>query len=158
MVKRFFIISFAVALIDQISKLIIINLLTLNESIKIITNFFYITYLQNTGVAFGLEVGKRSVLIGFSVVALMVIIKWLLSDDQLKNKEKWGFALLIGGVIGNLVDRIFYGYVIDWLDFYFFNYNYPVFNIADLAIVSGAVLIILGMGGRVKDGNDKNKS
>jgi len=145
MKKQIIYFSFLVMLIDQISKLIITYIIILNDNIQVIKNFFYLTYIQNEGAAWNLLYGNRWFLVLFSLFALYIVIKYFLLDINIVLKEKIGYILLIGGILGNLVDRVIYGYVIDWLDFYIFGYNYPVFNIADASIVIGSILVIWGL-------------
>ena len=137
-----YIISFIIVLIDFIIKLFIKNNFIVNESIEVINNFFYITYCKNYGVAWSLLSGKRIIPI---ITAIFVLIFIFFEIKKIKKLDKFdiiGYSLLTGGIIGNLIDRIFYGYVIDYLDFYIFNYNYPVFNFADICIVLGVIIVI----------------
>lgn len=130
---------------DQISKFLIVRYMNLSESIRIIRNFFYLTYVQNRGSAWNLFYGYRWFLVGLSVLALYVVIKYFLLDEKITKMEKIGYALLIGGISGNLIDRLFRGYVIDFIDVYLLNYNYPVFNIADMAIVIGSIMVVVSL-------------
>lgn len=141
--KKIFLFSFLSVLIDQIIKIIVSFNMELNSSIMIIKNFFNITYVQNTGAAFSILSGNRILLILVALLALNIIYLMFIRNKDLKNKEKIVYGLLIGGIIGNLVDRIVYGYVIDYLDFNFFGYNYPIFNFADILITISVILILL---------------
>jgi len=129
--------------IDIIVKLVIKNSLVFNESIRIINNFFYITYVKNTGAAWSILSGKQLFLIIFSLVVIIILLVYLLKKKDYSNFECLGYSLLLGGAIGNLIDRIIYGYVIDYLNFYIFNYNFPIFNIADCCIVIGIMLLFI---------------
>src|SRR5574344_1597763 len=133
------VISSLIILLDQIVKLLITHNLVVGESIKIINNFFYITYVNNSGAAWSILTGNRILLIVITLLVLFIIYKYLIKDKKL---EKIIYGLLVGGVIGNLIDRVVRGYVIDYLDFYIFNYDYPIFNIADAAIVIAVILLI----------------
>lgn len=141
--KKIFLFSFLSVLIDQIIKIIVSFNMELNSSIMIIKNFFNITYVQNTGAAFSILSGNRILLILVALLSLNIIYLMFIRNKDLKNKEKIVYGLLIGGIIGNLVDRIVYGYVIDYLDFNFFGYNYPIFNFADILITISVILILL---------------
>ena len=136
-------ISFICILIDQIIKLIISINMNVADSINVIKNFFRITYLQNTGAAFSIFSGNRIFLILITLVALLLIYFILIKGKEITKVETICYGLLIGGIIGNLIDRIAFGYVIDFLDFLIFNYNFPVFNIADTFIVISVFLIII---------------
>jgi signal peptidase II len=122
------------------------------KSINVIKNFFRITYLKNTGAAFSILSGNIIFLILITLIALFLIYFFLIRNKELKKIEIISYGMLIGGVIGNLIDRIRLGYVVDYLDFNFGNYNYPVFNFADTLIVISVILIIISTGSD-KDGN-----
>lgn len=139
---------------DILSKLIISSLIKLNDSIVIIENFFSLTYVHNFGAAWSILKDKRLFLILISVGALVVIIKYI-KDFKDNFKNRLAFSLLIGGLMGNLYDRIIYGYVRDFLDFKIFNYNYPIFNIADIFIFCGILLLIIAV---VKGEDNGSKS
>lgn len=147
--KKIIIISFFCMLLDQISKVIITNILDVNSSIDIINNFFNLTLVHNDGAAWSILSGNRLLLIFISLIALMLIYYIFIKNKNLKKLDIITYGMLIGGIIGNLFDRVFYGYVIDFLDFKIFNYNYPVFNIADCFIVISAILLIVDV---VKEG------
>ena len=137
-----FLISAAIFFIDQVTKLFIISRFEVNDSVPIIKNFFHLTFVTNTGSAFGMLKDSALLLIFFSIVVLFSAIYY---SRKITEKEKWmqvALGLLIGGTLGNLLDRFIYGYVIDFLDFRI----WPVFNIADSSItISAAILIMLIM-------------
>ncbi len=142
MKRKIFIWGFAIVIVDQLLKFLVINTLKLTESIAVINNFFYITYIQNEGAAWGIFYGHRWFLIIISLIALYAIIKYFLLDIIITKAELIGYSLLLGGITGNLIDRISHGYVIDYADFYILGYNYPVFNLADASIVVGSIIVI----------------
>lgn len=153
--KKVFIISMISLIIDQISKLLATIFLKLNTPKTIINNFFYLNLCQNKGIAWSLLNNKRILIIILTIIALIVIIKFIKSFKENK-RNNIAFGLLIGGLLGNLIDRVFHGYVIDFLDFYIFKYDYPVFNIADTFIVISILLLIISI---IKgDDIDDNKS
>lgn len=139
-------------IMDLGSKLIVSNLMNVNDSIRIIRNFFYITYVRNTGAAWSIFSGKILVLVIVSFVIIGFIIYYVYKNKPNSNLEKVGYSMILGGAIGNLFDRIFYGYVIDFFDFYIFGYDYPIFNMADSFILVGVVILIIYTW-RCKDGN-----
>lgn len=148
--KRMIAISTIFLIIDQITKAIIeLN----NVKVVVIKDFFNLTYVQNTGAAWSMFQGKTALLIIVSVVMLALIYNMTFSFSRSKFND-FAFGLLFGGVLGNLVDRVFYGFVRDFLDFKIFGYNFPVFNIADSAIIIGVMLLIItSIKGDNKDGN-----
>lgn len=129
--------------IDQISKLLVVNLLTKTDSITIIKNFFYLTYINNDGAAFSILVGKRIFLILIAVLVIVMLIRYIQKNNIQNKLELVSISLIIGGSLGNLMDRVVRGYVIDFLDFKIFNYNFPIFNLADTFIVIGVFLLLL---------------
>lgn len=137
------IISIILLCIDQISKLLVVNLLTKTDSLTIIKNFFYLTYINNDGAAFSILVGKRIFLILIAVLVIVMLIRYIKKNNIQNKLELVSLALIIGGSLGNLMDRVVRGYVIDFLDFKIFNYNFPIFNLADTFIVIGVILLLL---------------
>lgn len=135
--KKTIIFSALIILIDQIIKFFISNMNVL-ESITIIPNFFSITYIQNTGAAFSILNGNTILLIIISFIILFFLYKLVLknSNNQITS------ILLLGGIIANLIDRIFRGYVVDYLNFNLLGYNFPIFNLADICIVIGTIMLI----------------
>ncbi len=142
MKKRPYIIAFLFFIIDLISKLLISNLLELGKSIKIINNFFYITHVRNFGAAWSILEDQRILLLIISVIVLFLINKFM-NKEELSKLENISYGMIIGGIIGNLFDRIIYSYVIDFIDFRIFGYNYPVFNLADTFIVIGIIIMAI---------------
>jgi len=141
--KKISIIALCFLLIDQSIKILVNNIFSFGQSLAIIPSFFSITLLKNTGAAFSILRSSTLFLILISVVALILIYLFFIKNKGLTNTDKWLYGMLIGGVLGNLFDRIFYGYVIDYLDFNIF--NFPVFNFADVLIVISIILIIINM-------------
>ena len=139
--KKTYIIAVLVLIIDQVSKSVIEAFVNLNESIQVIKDFFYITVVHNTGGAWSIFSNHSYLFIIASVVAIVLLIKFMFGfKNNLRNNI--AFAFLFGGIFSNLADRIFLGYVRDFLDFKLFGYNYPIFNIADITIVVGVILLI----------------
>ena len=142
MKKKYLIITFIFFIIDFISKLILSKVLELGNSIKVIKNFFYITLCHNNGAAFSILKDKQILLIIITVIALFFIYKHMNKED-LSKYDSFAFSMITGGILGNLLDRIIYNYVIDFLDFKIFGYDFPVFNLADSFIVVGVILLII---------------
>lgn len=140
--KKVSIISLIVFLLDRIVKVLITNNFALNVRNKIIDGFFYITNSHNKGAAFSLFSGSVLFLIFVTLIVLYIIFKTI-KKGNINNITKIAYGILLGGVIGNLFDRLFYGYVIDYLDFIIFKLDFAIFNIADMCIVIGALMIVL---------------
>lgn len=154
--KKILPISLLFVVIDQVVKIIVINKMALQQSITIINNFFNITYVRNTGAAWSILSGNVLLLIMISVLALVTIYYYLIKDKDLNKIDIVSYSMLIGGIIGNLIDRIVHGYVIDYLDFKIFNYNFPIFNIADTLIVIS--IIIIGINLIVGEYREQNRN
>lgn len=129
--------------VDQFSKILIsrINEVTIVDY-TVISNFFHITYTKNYGAAFSILQGKRYYFIIITFVVLAILI-WYFYKEKPQKTERIAIILIISGAIGNLIDRIINGYVIDFLDFNIFGYDFPVFNIADCYITIGIGLLII---------------
>jgi len=132
-----------ILLIDLLSKKFISLYINLNESYEIIENFFSITYVRNTGAAWSIFAGKSFLIIIISVVIIGGLIWYVYNNLPNSKLEKYGYELVFGGAIGNLFERIFLGYVTDFLDFNIFGYDYPIFNFADCFIVIGIGLLLM---------------
>ena len=142
--KKIIIGSIIFLLIDIISKILIDNFLELNESFIIVKSFFNFTKVYNYGASWSILTGYQILLIILAIVVLIVLSYY---QKRFKNNKRniLAFACLYAGIIGNLINRILFGYVIDFLDFNIFGYNYPVFNIADVLIVLGTLLLIIAI-------------
>ena len=143
--KKIFLYSLLWLLLDQGSKIVVKSLIELGESVAVIPTFFQLTYVRNTGAAWSIFEGSRVFLILVSFVAIMLIYWFLVKDKKIEKIEEIGYGILLGGILGNLIDRIFLGYVIDFIHFRIINYNFPVFNVADIGIVIGMFIVIFIM-------------
>ena len=141
--KKVALLSLIVLGFDQILKFIIRSKLVLNETINVIANFFNITYVENDGAAWNILSGNKIILILIALLVLFFIFYYFVFNKKLNKIEVIAYSLFIGGLLGNLWDRIFIGRVIDYLDFKIFGYNFPVFNLADICIVLGVLIIII---------------
>lgn len=152
--KKTFIIGFGCFLLDRMIKIIIMSFMKLDTSVKVISSFFNITYVVNDGAAFSLFSSKVFFLIIVSIITLVFLIKYVIKND-LRNIEYITYGILIGGILGNLFDRIIYSSVIDYLDFNIFGYKFPIFNFADICITLSIGLIIIDM---IRGGSNEDKS
>ena len=171
---RVFYLSLLVVIIDQISKLKVkgikipfLNLnvegMTLGSSKQIFGNFFKITFIENPGMAFGIELGGKLTLSIFTLFATFLIIYFIYKNSNEGLYLRIALAFILGGALGNLIDRIFYGAVFGYaplfygkvVDFFHFNipefnifgkafYSWPIFNVADISVTVGFVMILLG--------------
>lgn len=142
-------------LIDIISKYLVVRSIGLNEAIILIKNFLNITYVRNTGVAFSMLPHNRYLVLVVSLFIIIGIIYYLYKNKVNNRLEEIGYALILGGAISNFIDRLVHGYVIDFIDVKIFNYDYPIFNLADTFIVMGVILLVI-YAWRCKDGSKGN--
>jgi signal peptidase II len=138
--------SLLALILDQVSKLVIVSSMQLYQSIPI-TSFFKLTYVRNTGAAFSFlsDAGgwQRWFFAVLAILISIIIAVWL---TRLKKQETLlavALSLILGGAMGNLIDRLAYGYVIDFLDVYYQTWHWPAFNVADSAITLGVMLMLL---------------
>ena len=113
------------------------------DSVSIIPNFFSITYVRNIGAAFSIMENSRILFIIIGFISLILIYKYLIMNKILNKYLMISYSMLIGGIIGNMIDRIIYGYVIDYLSFNIFGYSAPIFNLADTFIVVSIIMLLL---------------
>jgi len=140
-------------LIDIFSKYLITKLVIFGESITIINNFLNITYVKNTGAAWSILNNNTLIVTIISIIIISFLVWYIYINSKNNNKfEKIGYSLVLGGALGNLFDRLVYGYVIDFIDINIFNYDYPIFNLADTFIVIGVILLFISMWRDKKDG------
>lgn len=144
-----------VVIIDIISKLLVSNNLLLSKSVTIIPNFFYLTYAHNYGAAWSIFENNTLAITIISFIVILGISYYVFKNKVTRKIEIIGYSLLLGGAIGNLIDRIIYGYVIDFFDFYIFGYDFPIFNIADIGIVTGIILLLISMILEVNNNDNK---
>lgn len=135
--------SFAVALIDQISKYVIGLRFHPGESIAVVPGLFNLAYVRNTGAAWGMLGGMNRWLALFSIVILIVVLVFRRSFLKDILIHRLALGLMTGGIVGNLIDRVRLQYVVDFLDFHVAAHHFPAFNVADAAICIGAGLYIL---------------
>ena len=154
--KKIIIISLIGILLDRISKILVIKNMPLHKSIRIIPKFFYLTHTKNIGAAWSILSGNRILLILIAISVLFLILYYISKDKKITLIESITYGFIISGIIGNLIDRIYFGYVIDFLDFYIFKYDFPIFNIADTLIVLGAVIYVVS--GLKRGDKDENKN
>jgi signal peptidase II len=146
--KYHFLIALLVISADRVTKWMIARRLALHDSIQVIPGFFRIVHAENPGAAFGLFADSPAqwkvwLLIGFSAVALLIVSALLWKNSQRLSTTGVGLALILGGAMGNLWDRVVSRHVVDFLLIYIGRYQWPAFNVADSAIVVGAGLLVV---------------
>ena len=129
--------------LDQLSKAYIAEIFDLGQSLKIIDKFFYITHVRNDGAGFSILKGQMTFFIIITIIAFILLFYLLIKSDTLISKLS--YLLMIGGALGNFIDRIRFGYVVDFLDFKIFGYNFPVFNLADSFLTIGVGIMLLSI-------------
>ena len=143
---RFLWITALFLFLDQVSKYIVVSEMAYRESISVLP-FFNLTYVRNTGAAFSFlaDAGgwQRWFFTIIAIVISIVILIWLKKTPKAQVRLCVAFTLILSGAIGNVIDRIRFGYVVDFLDFHWAGYNWPAFNVADSAIFVGALLLAI---------------
>jgi signal peptidase II len=138
--------SVVVVAVDQLTKWLVDSSMQLYQSIEL-APYFQLTYLRNQGAAFSFLAAaggwQRWFFIGLALTASALICYWLKRMDRDRRWEAAAWALVLGGALGNLIDRVAYGYVIDFLDVYYGQWHWPAFNIADSAITVGVGMLLL---------------
>lgn len=145
MLKRWLLVAVVVIVLDQLSKAVINSHFVFGETLAV-TSFFNLVLAHNTGAAFSFlsdAGGMQRWLFSAIAVVASVWIVWLLRKHQTEKLFCFALAFILGGALGNLIDRIAYGYVVDFLDFHWGGYHFAAFNLADSAITCGAALLIL---------------
>lgn len=146
---RLLILSMLVFILDRLSKLWILAHIPSGQDVTIIPGFFRLTHVYNNGAAFSLFADTPSpdkvrwMLIAFSVFAVVIVLAVFWKAGRAVNATSIALAMILGGAVGNLYDRLAYRYVIDFLAFNLFGYHYPDFNVADSCIVIGAILLLI---------------
>ena len=130
---------------DQFSKFLIVKNFVENEKIVLIKDFFNITYIKNYGAGFSILQNQTIFLVVVTIAAIGFVTYLLIKSKNNEAFNRICYLLIIGGAIGNLIDRLTLGYVIDFLDFYIFGYDFPVFNIADSFLTIGCILLIISI-------------
>ena len=139
-----------IILLDQVTKLLVLHFLPLYSAMEIVPGFFNLVHVRNTGAAFSILAGANSawrqgLFVGLTLVVVAIL---LFAYGKLRSDDRWtrtAYALIIGGALGNLIDRLRLGEVVDFLDCYAGSYHWPAFNIADSAITAGALMLIVSV-------------
>lgn len=143
MKKYIYIIGCVLLIIDQLVKGLVTSFIHYQEIIDIIPNFFYLTYVKNTGGAWSIFSDNMIILLVIGIICALGLIYLINKKNSYTKLEVTYLSLITGGLFGNLIDRIIQKGVIDFIGLIFGNYYFPVFNIADICIVCGAILLII---------------
>lgn len=155
----YYFIALIVFLLDQGTKWIIATQMRLGEQRSVIGDFFLITSHRNTGAAFSILEGQRWFFLVITPIVLIGIVWYMQKMKQSGSKMLFlGLSLILGGAVGNFLDRVLTGEVVDFLQFNFGNYTFPIFNIADSGIVIGVGLVLLDSLLGAKKGENNQKS
>ena len=141
----YYLLALVIIALEQITKAIIVNKMELGESIQVIENFLYITSHRNPGAAWGILAGKMWFFYIVTVVVIIALVFYIQKMAKTHMLVGVALALMLGGAIGNFIDRILHQEVVDFIDTYIFGYNFPIFNVADSALTVGVALLIIYM-------------
>ncbi|WP_093071733.1 signal peptidase II [Salisediminibacterium halotolerans] len=139
----YYFIAIAVIALDQITKYFVVRYMDIGESIPLIDNVLYLTSHRNAGAAFGILQGQMWLFFIATIIVVSIIVYLMISQVQ---GSKWfgtSLGLVLGGAIGNFIDRMLAGEVVDFIDVFIFAYNYPIFNVADMALVTGVIMMMI---------------
>ncbi len=145
-----FLIVGSIIVLDQLTKFAILSLVPLNSGHPVIAGFFNLIHVRNTGGAFSLlaGVGSQWRRVFFIVLTLVVVAVIIYAYSKVAKEDRWtrtAYALIAGGALGNVADRVRIGEVVDFLQFYIGSYSWPAFNVADCAITTGAIMLFISL-------------
>ena len=139
----YYFIAIAIIALDQFTKYLIVRHMDIGESIPLIQNVLYFTSHRNAGAAFGILQGQMWLFFIATVIVVGIVVYLIIT--QAKGAKWYGtsLGLVLGGAIGNFIDRMLQGEVVDFIDVFIFTYNFPIFNVADIALVVGVGMMII---------------
>ncbi|MDF0725257.1 signal peptidase II [Cytobacillus sp. S13-E01] len=139
----YYIIALLIILVDQLTKWAIVSYMNLGQSITVIENFLYITSHRNRGAAWGILQGQMWFFYIITVIVVAILVIYIQRLPKQQRLMGIALGLMLGGAIGNFIDRIFRKEVVDFINTYIFTYDFPIFNIADSALVVGVGLVLI---------------
>lgn len=142
---RYYLLALVLIGLDQWTKWLVATKMELGESIPVLEDFFYITSHRNSGAAWGILEGQMILFYIITVIVLIGLIYFLHTHGKQDRLVATGVGVLIGGAVGNFIDRLIRQEVVDFANFYIFNYNFPIFNVADAALTIGVVIVIIAI-------------
>lgn len=138
-------ITIVILILDQITKFIITKTMQIGDSFEVIPNFLIITSHRNNGAAWGILSGKMAFFYIITVIILIILIVFFIREAKHNLLMQIAISLLFAGALGNFIDRVLNGEVVDFVDTYIFSYNFPIFNVADSSLTIGVVLVIVAL-------------
>lgn len=138
-------ITIIILVLDQITKFIIASSMKVGDSFEVVPNFLNITSHRNDGAAWGILSGKMSFFFIITIIILVVLIVFYIKEAKNNLLMQIAISLLFAGALGNFIDRVLHGEVVDFVDTYIFGYNFPIFNVADSSLTIGVLLIIIAL-------------
>lgn len=139
----YYLIAIIIIGLDQFTKWLIVKKMDLYEQMPIIENFFSITSHRNKGAAWGMLQGQMVLFYVVTVIVIIGVIYYMEKHTRDQKLLSLALSFILGGAIGNFIDRVFRKEVVDFLDFIIFNYDFPIFNVADSALVVGVTLVLI---------------
>ncbi|MFE7061970.1 signal peptidase II [Sutcliffiella sp. NPDC057660] len=139
----YYLIALFIIIVDQVTKYLVVQYMELGENIPIIENFLYLSSHRNQGAAWGILQGQMYF---FYIITMLVVIGLIIYLQKLPNDQKWmkfALSLMLGGAVGNFIDRLLHQEVIDFINTFIFSYDFPIFNVADSALVIGVGIILV---------------
>ena len=136
-------VAFLIIVIDQVTKWIIASSMKIGDSYEVIPNFLNITSHRNNGAAWGILSGKMFFFYIITVIILIVLVLFFIKEAQYNLFMQLAISLLFAGALGNFIDRLFNGEVVDFIDTNIFGYDFPIFNVADSSLTIGVILVII---------------
>lgn len=146
------IVAIAILIIDQVTKRIIATTMNIGDSYEVIPNFLNITSHRNNGAAWGILSGKMGFFYIITIVILIVLVLFFIKEAKYNLFMQVAISLLFAGALGNFIDRLVNGEVVDFVDTNIFGYDFPIFNVADSSLTIGVLFIIIAL---LKDANSK---
>lgn len=138
-------ITIVILLLDQITKFIVASSMRVGDSFNVIPNFLNITSHRNNGAAWGILSGKMSFFYIITIIILIVLIIFYIKEAKQHLLMQVAISLLFAGALGNFIDRVLHGEVVDFVDTNIFGYNFPIFNVADSSLTIGVLLIVIAL-------------
>ncbi|MBF7018928.1 signal peptidase II [Staphylococcus sp. 18_1_E_LY] len=145
-------IAIIILILDQVTKFVIASSMRIGDSFEVIPGFLNITSHRNNGAAWGILSGKMSFFFIITLIILIVLVVFYIKEAKNNLFMQIALSLLFAGALGNFIDRLFHGEVVDFIDTYIFGYNFPIFNVADSSLTIGVILIIITLVIDVKKG------
>ncbi len=139
----YYFIAFITVIIDQVTKWLVVTNMELGQRIPLIDGFLYLTSHRNRGAAWGILQNQMWFFYIITVIVVVAVIYYMEKHARGKRLEQWAFTLILGGAVGNFIDRVFRKEVVDFIDVHIFTYDYPIFNVADSSLVIGVGLFFI---------------